>query len=206
MAPILTLGLTGGIAAGKSEALAAFERLGAATVSSDQVVHDLLGHEQVRAALVERWGAEVAPEGSVDRERVAEIVFGDAGELAWLEGVLHPLVGERIAAWVSSLPEDTELAVIEVPLLFEAAMEEGFDATVAVVAADEVRRERAEARGHGQLEERGARQLSQEEKSARADHVVRNDGSLEDLQARISELVAELREAAAGRDRDPLQT
>ena len=96
--------------------------------------------------------------------------------------------------------------MVEVPLLFEAAMEDVFDATVAVIAGDEARRERAAARGHGLVSERAARQLQQEEKAARADHVVRNDGSLEELQARIAELVGGLREAPAGRDRDPLQT
>ena len=95
----LTIGLTGGIAAGKSEALAAFERLGAATLSSDAVVHELLDSEPLVGRLSERWGAEVAPEGKVDRARVGEIVFGDPEELAWLESQIHPLVGERIGAW-----------------------------------------------------------------------------------------------------------
>jgi dephospho-CoA kinase len=202
----LKIGLTGGIAAGKSEALAAFERLGAATISSDAVVHELLGDQQVRERLVARWGAEIAPGGKVDRERVARVVFEQPQELAWLEGVLHPLVGERVAAWASSLSAETDLAVVEVPLLFEAAMADAFDATVAVVANDEVRRERAAARGHGLVDERAARQLRQEEKAARADHVIRNDGSLDELERRLAELAAELRREAAEHDRDPLQT
>jgi dephospho-CoA kinase len=202
----LTVGLTGGIAAGKSEALAAFGRLGAQTLSSDAVVHELLGDERVRERLVERWGEDVAPGGTVDRARVSAVVFERPEELAWLEGVLHPLVGQRVTDWRSSLPAGSELAVVEVPLLFEAAMEGAFDATVAVVAADEVRRERGAARGQDLLEERAARQLSQEEKAARADFVVRNDGSLEQLEERLSRLADELRATAAGRDRDPLQT
>ena len=122
MAP-LTIGLTGGIAAGKSEALAAFERLGAATISSDAVVHELLDSEPLLGRLVERWGAEVAPEGSVDRDRIGEIVFADPEQLTWLEAQIHPLVGERIGAWLGSLPAETEVAVVEVPLLFESGME-----------------------------------------------------------------------------------
>lgn len=191
MAP-LTIGLTGGIAAGKSEALAAFERLGAATISSDAVVHELLDREPLRARLIERWGPEIAANGQVDRMRIGEIVFADPEELSWLEAQIHPLVGERIGAWLASLPAETGIAVVEVPLLFESEMEAVFDTTVAVVASEQTRRARAEARGHALVAERDARQLAQEEKAARADHVVSNDGSLEDLERALSALVDKL--------------
>jgi dephospho-CoA kinase len=190
----LTIGLTGGIAAGKSEALAAFGRLGAATVSSDAVVHELLEGEPLLSRLIERWGMEVAPQGRVDRNRIGEIVFADRDELTWLEQQIHPLVGERLAAWMAALPEDAGLAVVEVPLLFEGEMAGAFDTTVAVVASEEVRRERAEARGHALVDEREARQLAQEEKAARAEHVVENDGSIEELEGKLSVLVEKLRE------------
>ncbi|HVY95796.1 MAG TPA: dephospho-CoA kinase [Solirubrobacterales bacterium] len=189
----LTIGLTGGIAAGKSEALAAFGRLGAATLSSDAVVHELLDSEPLRGRLVERWGPEVAPGETVDRARIGEIVFADPEQLTWLEQQVHPLVGERVAAWLAALPADTEVAVIEVPLLFESGMEGVFDTTVAVVTADEVRRERAAARGHALVDEREARQLAQDEKAERAEHAVVNDGSLEELQAALSALLTKLR-------------
>jgi dephospho-CoA kinase len=189
----LTIGLTGGIAAGKSEALAAFERLGAETISSDAVVHELLETEPLLPRLVGRWGEDVAPAGKVDRDRIGSIVFADAGELKWLEGQIHPLVGERIGAWLTSLPLDAEVAVVEVPLLFETGMEDVFDTTVAVVASDEVRRERARARGHALVDEREARQLVQAEKASRAAHVVENDGSVEDLERELSALVEKLR-------------
>ncbi len=189
----LKIGLTGGIAAGKSEALAAFGRLGAATLSSDAVVHELLESESLRARLVERWGEEVAPEGVIDRTRIGEIVFADPEELAWLESQIHPLVAERMVAWLTELPPGTELAVVEVPLLFEGGREAVFDATVAVVAAEEVRRSRAEARGHALVDEREARQLPQAEKAERADHVVANDGSVEDLERALSALIDKLR-------------
>jgi dephospho-CoA kinase len=192
MAPLM-IGLTGGIAAGKSEALAALGRLGAETISSDAVVHELLDSEQVRDRLVERWGDEIAPAGGVDRSRVGEIVFGEPDELAWLEAELHPRVGERIAAWRRSLDPETEFGVVEVPLLFEAAMSDAFDVTVAVVAEDETRRARMRERGHSLAEGRDARQLDQEEKAARADYVLRNDGSLEDLEHALSELLARLK-------------
>lgn len=189
----LTIGLTGGIAAGKSEALAALGRLGAATISSDAIVHELLDREPLLGRLVERWGPEIAPaDQAVDRGRVGEIVFEDPDELAWLEAQVHPLVGERIGAWVESLPAETRFAVIEVPLLFEAEMGGAFDVTIAVVSADPVRRERAAERGHALVEEREARQLVQDEKAARADHVVRNDGTLEDLERDLSTLLERL--------------
>jgi len=189
----LTIGLTGGIAAGKSEALAAFSRLGAATLSSDAVVHELLDSEPLIGRLVERWGGEVAPEGAVDRTRIGEIVFADPEQLAWLEAQIHPLVAERMVEWLGSLPAGTEIAVVEVPLLFEGGRHEVFDTTVAVVSDDEVRRERAAARGHALVDEREARQLSQEEKASRAAHVVANNGSVEDLERALSALLAKLR-------------
>jgi dephospho-CoA kinase len=189
----LTIGLTGGIAAGKSEALKAFSRLGAATLSSDAVVHELLETEPLRGRLVERWGPEVISAEGVARAKIGEIVFADPEELTWLEGQIHPLVQQRTAEWLLALPADTEVAVVEVPLLFEAGSDRVFDTTVAVVTADEVRRERAAARGHALVDEREARQLTQLEKAERAEHVVANDGSVEDLEQALSALLAKLR-------------
>jgi dephospho-CoA kinase len=192
------IGLTGGIGAGKSETLAAFERLGAATLSTDRVTHELLDDEQVRAALIERWGPEVAPGDGVDRNRVGEIVFSDPGELAFLEGVLHPRVGVHVLEWRQNLGADVELAVVEVPLLFEAAMEGAFDATVAVVAGDETREARLRERGQPGLEGREGRQLDQAEKERRADHVIRNEGSIEELESKVSELIDQIKSETAG--------
>jgi dephospho-CoA kinase len=193
------LGLTGAIAAGKSEALAALERQGAATLSADAVVHELLGDERVRDLLVGRWGAEVAPDGKVDRARVGAIVFADPEQLAWLEATLHPLVGERIVAWRNGLDPNTPLAVIEVPLLFETDMEAVFDGTIVIVAPDGLRADRHHARGLGELEGRSERQLSQDEKAARATYVVRNDGGLDELEHRLAEVVGDFTAAREGR-------
>jgi dephospho-CoA kinase len=190
--PPLTIGLTGGIAAGKTTALAAFERLGAATISSDAVVHELLETEPLLGRLTERWGEDVAPGGRIDRARVGGIVFADPEQLSWLESQVHPLVGERIGGFLASLPETAEIAVVEVPLLFESGMEGVFDTSVAVVTSDEVRRSRAEERGHALVGERDARQLDQAEKAARADHVVENDGTPEQLEQALSALVEKL--------------
>ena len=192
------IGLTGGIGAGKSETLAAFERLGAATLSTDRVTHELLDDDQVRAALIERWGPEVAPGDGVDRNRVGEIGFSDPDELAFLEGVLHPRVGVHVLDWRQNLGTDVEVAVVEVPLLFEAAMEGAFDATVAVVAGDEIRVARLRERGQPGLEGREGRQLNQGEKERRADHVIRNEGSIEELESKVSELIDQIKSETAG--------
>lgn len=183
------IGLTGGIGAGKSEALAAAGRLGAATLSTDCVTHELLGSAEVRDLLVERWGSAVAPGGEVDRAKVAELVFGRPEELKWLESQLHPRVGATVAAWREGLGPGVEVAVVEVPLLFEAGMEGAFDETVAVIASDAVREGRLGERGQPGLEGREGRQLTQDEKAARADHVIRNDGSIEQLEAELSRVL-----------------
>jgi dephospho-CoA kinase len=163
------------------------------------VVHELLGSDELRDLVVERLGADVAPEGTLDRARIAERVFGDDEARAWLEGVLWPRVGERVARWRAAL-EDADppprTAVVEVPLLFESGMDAVFDATIAVVADEALRDQRAAARGHAGLAERTGRQLSQEEKARRADFTVRNDGSLADLQAALGSVLAQLERSA----------
>jgi dephospho-CoA kinase len=192
------IGLTGGIGAGKSEALAAFERAGAATLSTDRIAHDLLDRDDVRELLVERWGADVAPGGAIDRDRVAEIVFEQPDELRWLESQTHPRVGEAVLEWRRQLGTEVEVGVVEVPLLFEAGMEDAFDATVAVIADDEIRERRLADRGQPGLEGREQRQLDQGEKARRADHVIRNDGTLEDLEGEVRRVAAEVAEGGSG--------
>lgn len=184
--------VTGGVAAGKTTALQALERLGAATLSSDAIVHDLLAEPDVREALVDRWGDGILADGGVDRRRVGEIVFRRPEELSWLEGRLHPMVGERIAAWRAALDPTVPLAVVEVPLLFESGMDVAFDATIAVVASEETRTGRAGARGTELMEGRTSRQLPQHEKAARATYVVANDGDVAELEASLAEVMKDL--------------
>jgi dephospho-CoA kinase len=189
------VGLTGGLGAGKSTALAALERLGAATLSTDAVVHELYGSDEVRDAVVARWGPDVAPGRIVDRAAVARRAFADPAERAWLEGLLWPLVARRVADWRAEQERrdpPPAAAVVETPLLFEAGMEGAYDATIAVVADEAVRARRAAARGHHALDERAARQLGQDEKAARATHAVENSGSPEELERRLAEVLAKL--------------
>jgi dephospho-CoA kinase len=198
---LLFIGLTGGIGSGKSEALAACRRAGAAVLSTDQIVHDLLGTDEVRELLAARWGDAVLADGKIDRAAVAQIVFNKPDELRWLEQSLFPLVGAEMAAWRSDLLSSggpPRAAVVEVPLLFEAGVEGAFDTTVAVVADEQLRAERADNRDLEAVIERAARQLSQDEKASRADHVIHNDGSLKDLERAVDELLDTL---APGRAR-----
>jgi dephospho-CoA kinase len=188
------------LGAGKSTALAALARLGAATISADAVVHELYGSDEVRDAVTGRWGPEVAPGGVVDRAAVARRAFAAPDERAWLEGLLWPLVGARVAAWRAALERDDpppRAAVVETPLLFEAGLESGYDATVAVVADEELRAQRAGARGHQAVDERSARQLTQEEKAARATYVVANSGTVEQLELALAAVLDKLDAAAA---------
>ena len=183
------IGLTGGIGAGKSAALDALERLGAAVLSTDRVVHELYESPAVIAAVSERFGAAVAPGGVVDRSALAEAAFATGQGREWLEEMLWPRVGERMQRWrrqVEQRSPPPRAAVVEVPLLFEAGMEGGFDATIAVIADEQIRSERAGARGHQALAERAARQLSQGEKAQRATYVVVNDGTVDELRRKLS--------------------
>jgi dephospho-CoA kinase len=164
-------------------------------LSTDAVVHELYASEEVRDLVVERWGEEVAPGGTTDRAAVAKRAFATAEDREWLEGMLWPRVGERMWAWrqeqAAHDPAPRAL-VVEVPLLFESEMDAAFDATVAVVADEAVRRERAGARGHESLDERTARQLTQEEKAARATYTVANSGTLDELEQTLTEVLEKL--------------
>jgi dephospho-CoA kinase len=186
------IGLTGGIAAGKSTALDSLGRLGAAVLSSDRVVHELYDDPEVREAVVERFGSSVLSNGAVDRNALASCAFATDDGRKWLEGLLWPRVGERMNQWRAELDRSESpprAAVVEVPLLFESGMDGAFDATIAVVADEDVRAERAGARGHEALEERSARHLSQDEKAQRATYAVVNDGSVEALESKLSSIL-----------------
>jgi dephospho-CoA kinase len=178
--------------AGKSTALEVLDRLGAATMSTDAVVHELYEDPAVVDAVVDRWGAGVAPGGVVHRSEIAAMAFAAPAERAWLESLLWPLVAERVAAFreasLARIPAPRAV-VVETPLLFEAGMDAAYDATIAVIADETLRDARASERGHGALAERSARQLSQDEKANRATFTVENSGTREQLERRLSELL-----------------
>jgi len=149
----------------------------------------------VRDAVVARWGPDVAPGRVVDRAAVARHAFASPVERAWLERLLWPRVGARVAAWSAAEAARTPpppALVVEIPLLFEAGLEGGYDATLAVVADEPTRAERAAARGHAAVDERTSRQLTQDEKAARADHVVRNNRDLAALEQELARVLEKL--------------
>jgi dephospho-CoA kinase len=182
----LAVALTGGIAAGKSAALHAFARHGAATISSDAVVHELYREDlELQAALRERWGDAVFADGEVDRAAISAIVFGDRDELAWLEAELHPRVRAATADWLAR--QTADVAVAEIPLLFETGGESRFDKVVVVTAPADVRAER-----RGAFSDREERLVPEEEKIRRADFAYVNDGTLEELDAFVAGVLEEL--------------
>jgi dephospho-CoA kinase len=186
------IGLTGGIGAGKSTALQALERLGAVCLSTDKVVHELYEAPEVLDAVAQRFGPGVIADGRVDRPGLARVAFASEEGRSWLEQLLWPRVGERVAAFRRQAEEADpapRAAVVEIPLLFESESDHGFDATIAVIADEEVRARRAAGRGHEALSERAARQLSQQEKSQRATYTVVNDGTESELQDRLSAIL-----------------
>jgi dephospho-CoA kinase len=188
----VAVAVTGGIGAGKSEALRAFERHGAAVISSDEIVHELLRSDDVRSAVRDRFGESVfGPDGEIDRGRIADIVFADERELDWLERLLHPRVIATYLRWRDELglrPDAPAVCVTEVPLLYEVGGDARFDAVVVITAAPEIRISRQVR----PMQDRERRLISDEDKAARADFAYANDGSLEDLDRFVSDVLKKL--------------
>jgi len=197
----VAVAITGGIGAGKSTALASFRSHGAATVSSDEIVHHLLAADpEVKSALVERLGGEIlGDDGRPDRERIARRVFKDRDALDFLEKLLHPLVSREYLNWREQLAELTnppKVCVTEVPLLYEVGGETRFDKVVVITAPSKLR----EARRGGRKDDRESRLLSDKEKAKRADFVYVNTGTPEELDAWVAGVMATLSDEATSRN------
>ncbi|HEY7693887.1 MAG TPA: dephospho-CoA kinase [Gaiellaceae bacterium] len=186
---MITVAVTGGIGAGKSQALRSFARRGVPVLSADDVVHELIRDDpEVRAELEQRFG-------TTDRRRIGEIVFADPAELAWLEGLLHPRVRAVTEAWLAGL--DAAVAVVEIPLLYETGGDARFDRVVVITAPPEVRAGRTErARGP-----RSDRLIPDSEKVARADFAYVNDGALDELDAFVEAVLDRLQRRSPSRRR-----
>jgi dephospho-CoA kinase len=198
----IAVAITGGIGAGKSTALASFRRHGAATVSSDEIVHHLLRTDPaVKEALVARLGEAILADGVPDRDRIAARVFRDEDALRFLEELLHPLVSREYLTWreqLAKLPNPPQVCVTEVPLLYEVGAEERFDKVVVITAPAKLR----EARRGGHKDDREARLLPDREKAKRADFVYVNTGTPEDLDAWVAGVMDALRAEHAERSRN----
>lgn len=181
---VVAVGLTGGIGAGKSTALALFKEMGALTVSADRVVHGLYSQRGLSSLVAAHFGPEVLnARGRVDRRRLADAVRGRPGELAWLEGVTHPRVAESIERRIGKAPAGA-VVVCEVPLLFEAGHEAMFDLIVTVEAGPENRRRRSiHSFDLDQFSEFERLQASSERRVAGSGLAFFNDGGIDDLRA-----------------------
>ena len=173
--------------------LRAFASHGAAVISSDEIVHELLRSDpEVKAAVLERFGESVLGDnGEIDRGKVGKVVFSDRPALRWLEQLLHPRVVARYLGWredLGALPDPPAVCVTEVPLLFEVGGESRFDKVVVVTASPEAR----VSRRIGPLREREQRLVPEEEKLKRADFVYVNDGSFAELDQFVSGVMATL--------------
>jgi dephospho-CoA kinase len=193
LSPPVAVAITGGIGAGKSTALASFRHHGAATVSSDEIVHHLLATDpEVKEKLVERLGEEIlGDDGAPDRERIAIRVFKDRDALDFLEKLLHPLVSREYMSWrdqLAALPNPPLVCVTEVPLLYEVGAETRFDKVVVITAPSKLR----EARRGGWQDDRESRLISDREKAKRADFTYVNTGTPEELDVWVEGVMATL--------------
>jgi dephospho-CoA kinase len=192
---IPVLGLTGGIGSGKSTALAYLHELGAATISSDDIVHGLYSTAEVVDLIRVHFGADVVDgAGGVSRPALAGIVFSDEGELRWLEDLLHPFVRAAVTDWVERQQKARPrpaLIVVEVPLLFETGFEERFDRIMLITAPDDLRRKRVAAKlTDSEFSRRRSQQMPEREKIARSDFVFHNGGSRKELKEFVGQTVA----------------
>jgi dephospho-CoA kinase len=198
---VLKIGLTGGIGSGKSEVSRRLAARGAVVIDADKIAREVVEPGTVGLArVVAAFGDEVLrPDGSLNREKLGSIVFADSERLATLNGIVHPLVGERVAQLQREAADDA-IVVYDVPLLAENKLAPMYDVVIVVDAADEVRIGRlAEHRGMAEddAKARIAAQASREERLAVADIVIPNEGSLEELEARVSDVWDELLARAA---------
>ena len=192
------MAITGGIGAGKSAALDAFRAHGAATVSSDEIVHHLLAADDgVRDAIVAKLGdGALGEDGRPDRAKIGKAVFGDRALLAWLEELLHPLVSREYLSWreqLAQLPDPPAVTVTEVPLLYEVGADTRFDRIVVITAPKALREQRRRV----PLDNRDERLLPDREKVRRADFHYVNTGTYEDLDAWVAGVMEALAKSAA---------
>jgi len=191
---MLKVALTGGIATGKSYALNRFRHLGVPCLDADELAHGVMSEgTEATQAIAARFGAGILDaSGAVDRKKLAAIVFADRSARRDLETIVHPAVYRAIAAGLRGFEiiGDAPLAVVDVPLLYETGHAGGFDRVVATVCQPATQLARLMARGLSEPEalQRLAAQIPAEEKAARADFVIRTDGTREETDAQVERI------------------
>lgn len=194
MLSLRKVAITGGLASGKSTVCRMLAELGAKVVNADAIVHNLLTPEtEIGQKVIELFGKNILNNNTIDRSRVANLAFNNPRKLKMLEALLHPKVYEEInREWQEVNKEKKNaLFVVEIPLLFESGGEEFFDTTVSVSSPRResgLRFQKATGFEQEEYDRRMAFQLSTEEKNKRADIVIENSGSLEELKNQVAAL------------------
>jgi dephospho-CoA kinase len=194
---MLKIGLTGGIATGKSYVAKQLRAAGVPVIDADVLAREAVAPGTPGlAAVVRRFGPDVlTADGQLDRARLGDVVFRDEAARRDLEGIIHPVVREGIANFFAHLPPETPFAVADVPLLYETRREDSFDKVVVVASVPMTQIERMLARGLSRTaaEQRLAAQLPIDDKVRRADYVIRTDGTHQETDAQVNRLVTSLR-------------
>ena len=196
------VGLTGGVASGKSTVAAMLADLGALVIDADELAREVVAKGTPGLdAVVKEFGEQLlGPDGELDRPAMGRVVFNDEQARKRLEAIVHPLVSERIVQLEEEAPEDA-VVVHDIPLLAESGRAETFDAVIVVDAPSEVQLDRMTGdRGwtREEAESRIAAQATREERRAIATHVIENTGTREDLRTRVAEVYAEVVSAGSG--------
>jgi dephospho-CoA kinase len=193
----MRVGLTGGVGSGKSTVAAMLAELGAVIIDADKLAREVVERGTPGlAAVVEAFGAELlTPDGGLDRPAMGAIVFADEAKRRTLEGIVHPLVFERIVALEEAAPGADDVVVHDIPLLAESGRADTFDAVIVVDVPDEIRIERM-VRDRGwtreDAESRIAAQAQRDDRLAIATHVIDNSGTRDELRARVAQVYEEL--------------
>ena len=199
---MLKVALTGGIATGKSEVLERFRRRGVPCLDADHLAHGVTAAgTEATTAIAARFGGDVlASDGSVDRARLGPIVFADESARRDLEALVHPAVYRAIAAGLRAfdLLGGFPVAIVDVPLLYESGHERDFDRVIATTCPVEMQLARLRERGltEADARQRMAAQWTADKKAARADFVIRTDGTFEETDHQVAEILSRLRAMA----------
>lgn len=193
MLKLKKIAITGGIASGKSSVCSFFRELGAYVVSADAIVHEIIHTDPfIHQQMVEQFGSEVCDEKGISREAIAKKVFNDSEQLKRLEAILHPLVLRKIEESYERACKNgkSDLFVVEIPLLYEIRADQFYDEVVVVVSDEAIAKKRFQHSGFTEAEYdlRMKRQLSPKEKAQRANYIIYNNGSIQDLKNEVIRL------------------